>query len=317
MIVGRVGALLVASMALLGCPRRSDPPTGATSAAPSAAPGPVASGVPMDPKAVSAAVNPDGKPAYSGPVGVVEGRIVATGDPSFELPEVAAQITDACKSARPFYATLFREGEGRALADVLVGVTGYHEYVPAREPTQRFVAKDCSFGTRTIALTLGQRIEIVSGDREAYIPELIGERGQAQIIATPGGHVASPLYPTKAGRFMLIDNLKLFMTAEVLVLKYATVSVTGIDGRYRISGLPPGELMVSAVLPPTGGVAHKKIQVEGGKTLTVDLEIAFDANAFRQARAVASGAKTPGPAPSGAASGAKKPKPAPSASVRR
>jgi hypothetical protein len=255
---------------------------------------------------VAAAVNPDGKPAYAGPVGIVEGRIVATGDPPFEQPEVAAQIPDTCKGARPFYATIFREGEGRALADVLVAITGYREYIPAREPMQKFVAKGCTFGTRTIALTLGQRIEVVSGDREAYIPELIGEPGQAQIVATPGGHVASPLYPTKPGRFVLIDNLKLFMTAEVLVLKYATVAVTGIDGRYRIAGLPPGELAISAMLPATKGVVNKKIQVEGGKTLSVDLEIPFDAKAYRKAAGVASAA---------ASSGAKAPKPSPS--IRR
>ncbi len=301
MMAGRVGALVLASLALLGCPRRSDPPSGATSAAPSAEPGPVASGVPLDPKAVGAAVNPEGKPEYTGPVGTVEGRIVATGDPPFEQPEIAKQIPDTCTPARPFYATIFREGEGRALADVLVGVTGYHEYIPAKEPAKRFVAKNCTFGTRTIALTYGQRLEVVSGDREAYIPELVGETGQAQIVATPGGQVASTLYPTKAGRFVLIDNIKLFMTAEVLVLKYATVSVTGIDGRYSISGLPPGELSLSALLPATGRMAQKKITVEAGKTLTVDLEIPFDAKAYRQAAGAPSGKAPPKATPSSSA----------------
>lgn len=297
-MVGRTGALVLASLGLVGCPRRSDPPSGATSAAPSAVPGPVASGVPLDPQAVSAAVNPDGKPEYSGPVGTVEGRIVATGDPPFEQQEVANQIPEACKAARPFYSTIFREGAGRALADVLVAVTGYQAYIPAKEPAKRFVAKNCSFGTRTIALTYGQRVEVVSGDREAYIPELVGEPGQAQIVATPGGQVASTLYPTKPGRFVLIDNLKLFMTAEVLVLKYATVSVTGIDGRYSISGLPPGELALSALLPATGKMAQKKIVIEAGKTLSVDLEIPFDAATYKQAAGVPSGKLPPKAAPS-------------------
>jgi hypothetical protein len=321
MTVGRVGALVLASLSLLGCPRRSDPPNGGTSSAqPSAVPGPVASGVPLDPKLVSAAVNPEGKAEYSGPVGVVEGRVVATGDPPFEQAEVAKQIPESCKGARPFYATIFREGEGRALADVLVGITGYREYIPAKEPAKRFVAKDCTFGTRTIALTYGQRLEVVSGDREAYVPELLGETGQAQIVATPGGEVASTLYPTRAGRFVLIDNIKLFMTAEVLVLKYATVSVTGADGRYRISGLPPGELALSALLPATGKMAQKKITVEAGKTLTADLEIPFDAKAYRQAAAVPSGAPSSKPAPSSKAAASSKsaaPKAAPSASARR
>ena len=286
-----VGPIVVAALAVIGCPRRSEAPQADASASPasslpsaSAVPAPIASGVPLDPKEVSAAVNPDGKALYSGPAGSVEGRIVATGDAPVELPDVLAQIEDKCAAARPFYAKLFREGEGRALADVLVAVTGYHEYVAAKEPAQRFVAKDCTFETRTIALTFGQRLEVVSGDREAYVPELVGQRGQAQIVATPGGKVASLLYPTRPGRFVLIDNLRLFMSAEVLVLKYATVDVTGIDGRYRITGLPPGDLRLNALLPATGGTVERAIKVEAGKTATLDLEIPFDAKAYLRAR---------------------------------
>jgi hypothetical protein len=294
----RVGASVVLSVTLFGCSKRSDAPvaaasvsgsTAASSVAPIAPPrelpAPVASGVPIDPKVVSDAVNPFAKPAYSGPTGIVEGRVLATGDPSMDQPEIAKQIPEKCGKARPFYAKLFREGPGRTLADVLVAVTGYRDYVPARAPAQRFVAKDCTFETRTIALTFGQKLEVVSGDNEAYVTDLIGERGQAQIVATPGGEVPSTHYPTRAGRFVLIDNLRLFMTAEVLVLKYATVDVTGIDGRYRIEGLPPGNVRLSAMLPSTGGTVERAITVEAGKTQTLDLQIPFDEKAYRLAMA--------------------------------
>lgn len=310
----RAGVLVVASAALLGCPRRSDSSGASTSASASASavPAPVASGVPFDPKTLSAMVNPDGKPEYAGPTGAVEGRIVATGDPPIDQPEIAAQIPDSCASARPFYSKVFREGEGRALADVLVSVIGYHEYIPAREPAQRFVAKDCAFDTRTIALTLGQRLEVVSGDRQAYVTDLLGEHGQAQIIATPGGKVAATHYPTKAGRFVLIDNIKLFMTAEVLVLKYATVTVTRLDGKYRIAGLPPGDLTLSAFLPATGGTVQKPIKIAADKTVTLDLEIPFDATAYRKALAAQRDGGAPGGTsapPSSATTPDSKPKP--------
>jgi hypothetical protein len=283
----RVGPIVAVALAVAGCPRRSEPKPDASASASSASavPAPIASGVPLDPKEVSGAVNPDGKAAYAGPVGTVEGRIVATGDAPIDLPDVASEIDDKCEKARPFYAKLFREGEGRALADVLVAVTGYHEYIPAKEAAQRFVAKDCTFETRTVALTFGQRLEVVSGDRNSYVPELVGQRGHAQIVATPGGHVASTLYPTRPGRFLLVDNLRLFMTAEVLVLKYATVAVTKLDGRYRITGLPPGDFKLNALLPATAGTVERAVKIEAGKTLTVDLEIPFDEKAYRSARA--------------------------------
>jgi hypothetical protein len=64
-------------------------------------------------------------------------------------------------------------------------------------------------------------------------------------------------------------------------------------------------------------MAQKKIVVEAGKTLTVDLEIPFDAKAYRQAAGGPSGVPSSKPAPSGVPSGKAAPKAAPSASVRR
>jgi hypothetical protein len=276
--------------------------------------------VPFDAKELSDIVNPDGKATYAGPVGAVEGRIVATGDPPLDQPEVVAQIPENCAAARAVYGKLFREGEGRALADVLVSVIGYHEYIPAKEPAQRHVAKDCAFDTRTIALTLGQRVEVVSGDNQAYVPELLGEKGQPQIVATPGGQVASTLYPTKPGRFGLIDNLRLFMKADVFVLKYATVVVTRIDGRYRIDGLPAGDLTLTAFLPATRATVQRTIKIEAQKTLSVDLELPFDAKAYQNAVAARPGADA-GTAPpsSGSAPSASgtPPRAAPAASGKR
>jgi hypothetical protein len=298
MRVSALGPLLAGALAL-GCskPKASPPAPSAAAAAPSLKPAaplpaPVASGLP-DPESVSAVVNPNKEPAYTGPVGTVRGRVVVTGDRSVPLPEALAKIPPQCPStAREVHGTLFREGPGRALADALVGVTGYQGYVPEREPVQRVEAKGCAYSTRTLALTFGQRIEVASMDRETYVPELLGERGQPQILAMPGSEVVSPLYPTRAGRFVLIDNLKLFMSAEVLVVKFSTHAVTGLDGRFEISGVPAGKVNVNALMPVTGAGAQQSVVVEAGKpTEELVLEIAFDAKAYQAARD--GGAPTP------------------------
>jgi hypothetical protein len=261
----------------LGCSRQKPKKVaGPASASARPLPAPVASGLP-DPAYVSSIVNPDGVAAYSGPAGTVRGRVVMTGDPAPALPAVLAQIPPQCGAGQETYGKLFREGPERALADALIAVTGYKGYVPETEPSVRLEAKGCSFGTKTIAMTLGQRIEVVSKDAEAYVPELLGERGQAQLVAIPGASSGSTLYPTKVGRFVLIDNLKLFMTAEVLVLKYATHAVTGLDGRFEIRNVPAGPAVVSALLPATGASVSKSVSVEAGKsTDEVVIELKFD-----------------------------------------
>jgi hypothetical protein len=283
----RASLAALLGVALLGCSRDKPQKTASSAAAASAAastqpklPAPVASGLP-DPAYVSSIVNPDGMAAYDGPTGTVRGRVIIKGDKAPELPAVLAKVPAHCGAGRETYGKLFREGPGRTLADVLVAVTGYKGYVPEQESTVRLEAKDCSFGTKTIAMTLGQRIQVVSKDAEAYVPELLGERGQAQLVAVPGASSGSSLYPTKVGRFMLIDNLKLFMAAEVLVLKYPTHAVTGLDGRFEIPNVPAGPAMVSALLPVTGASAGKPISVEAGKpTEELVFELEFDQAAY-------------------------------------
>jgi len=287
-------ALFVVALAPLfavGCSRGKKPQGGAApqaaSAAPSgsvALPAPVASGLP-DPKLVSSVVNPDGVAAYAGPAGTVVGRVVITGDPAPEQPDVIKRIPTGCAEGRAAYARLFREGPGRELADVLVAVTGYKGYVPERESVVRLEAKGCSFGPRTLAMTYGQRVEVVSGDAESYVPELLGERGQPQLVATPGGRAAASLYPTRVGRYVLIDNLKLFMTAEVLVLKYATHDITGADGRFAIPDVPAGPVVVTAFHPALGPTAGRSVVVDAGKpTEELTFELRFDQAEFSARR---------------------------------
>src|SRR5690606_39448868 len=73
------------------------------------------------------------------------------------------------------------------LADVLVAVTGYKGYLPARGDAVLVEGRDCAWNTRTVAVTYGQRIDIVSRDDNTYAPELMGQPWPVQLLATPKG----------------------------------------------------------------------------------------------------------------------------------
>ncbi|HXK16198.1 MAG TPA: hypothetical protein VNG33_00240, partial [Polyangiaceae bacterium] len=219
---GLFGAALCAVVAC----KKPEPakPVGAASASASATfkpAAPIASGLPGVSELVSKVVNPQNEPAYSGPTGAVSGVVTATGD----LPPVAtahlAKIKGACPEAREAYGHVFREGMMRSLADVLVAVTGYSGYVPEKAPRRTVAARGCSFNARTIDLTFGQTIDLVSKDGEGYVPNLLGAHMQAQMLALPGG-APSTLYPPEPGHYVLTDDIKVFMLADVFVLKYST-----------------------------------------------------------------------------------------------
>lgn len=266
-------------------------------------PAPVASGLPIPPEAISKAVNPRGERAYSGPVATVRGIVRVTGDAAPAQPEVIRQIPEGCDRAHEVYGRLFREGPGRELGDALVAVTGYDGYVPELREAVEVEAKGCAFSTRTVALTFGQRIEVVAKDRRAYVPDLLGGQTGAQLIALPGGS-GSVLFPRSPGRYVLIDNMRIYATAEVLALKYSTFAVTGVDGTFTIRGVPAGPVTVNAFLPATMGSVERKVVLEGGKDAELVLEIPFDAAAYakRQQATAKPAAPVSSPPPSGSGS---------------
>jgi hypothetical protein len=300
---------LVPALALAACSKSGAPaPAGSSSAAPSVfkPAAPVASGLPGAADRVSKVVNPENKPAYSGPTGGVRGIVTVTGDQAPVNEKHLRQIKGPCPEARETYGRVFREGMMRSLADALVAVTGYSGYVPAKESSQLVAARGCAFSTRTVALTFGQVLEVVSKDREGYVPNLLGSRMKAQLLALPGG-APSKLYPPAVGQYMLTDDIKVFMLADVFVLKYSTHDVTGLDGKYEIRGIPAGRARIDALLPITGASIGKDIEIKAGEVIDVPLELTFDAQEYAAKLAAgavrsAASAGPPAPAPATAAS---------------
>jgi hypothetical protein len=247
--------------------------------------GPLAPGLPVPASKVEAAVNPSHLPPYSGPTGVVEGTITVSGDAP---PRLGVPIPFACREASATYDKVFREGNGRALADAMVAVTGYNGYVPAQGEASKVKIHGCAYDRRTIVMTYGQHIEVSNTDLEPFLPTLNGANMPAQLVAIPRGE-AVKLYPMEVGHYALIDGLgKSWMYADVFVLRYSTHAVTGLDGHYRIAGIPVGKVKVSAYLPLVDaqlhaqwGSAHssldRDVEVKDGETTKVDFVIPFKA----------------------------------------
>ena len=263
----------------VGCRSKStasaEPPTGA--AAPSG------SADPPSLEAVSsafkeAALNPGHEKPYAGPIGSVRGIVHVSGDAAPELPDVLRDIKPGkCEDARAFYGKLFREGPGRTLADVLVAVTEYKGYVPPTSEAKVVVARGCAFESRTIAMTVGQRLEVKNRGPETFIPTLSGTPQAALVVAFPGGDSVK-LFPAHPGEFLLQDQTHPYATAHTFVLKFPTTAVTGIDGTFEIKDIPAGDVAVSALLPATGARASTRVKVVSGETANVELTIAFDAS---------------------------------------
>ena len=69
-------------------------------------------------------------------------------------------------------------------------------------------------------------------------------------------------------------------------MQYSTHAVTGLDGRYRISGIPAGKVKVSVYLPSIDNEMHpdtasspasldREVEIKDGETTQLDIEFPY------------------------------------------
>jgi hypothetical protein len=227
---------------------------------------------------VSAFQNPMGLPAYSGPTGSVEGVITVDGDPA---PDVDGNFTK-CPAAKEMYGKLFREGPplpsgARPLADAMVGVTGYSGfYIPSSSHVRKVTIENCGFTERTIDMTIGEHIEVFNKTKDLYAPALAQVQTPAIMLAPPGGDPVK-LYPVKPAYYTLLDraNTAPYMVANVYVVAFPLHTTSGLDGHYRIDGVPVGRVTVSARQGAIQRTASKNIDVLENVVARVDLSMTY------------------------------------------
>ena len=258
------GHILFALVALSGCDGKKP-----TTSAPSAS-------VTASASAMTSAAASAPKP-YEGPTGTLTGVVRITGA---ESPRTKFNYPKECRGAEASYGHLFRKGLEGELADAVIAVHGYKGFVPPKDKAIAVTIKDCAYSARTIAMTDGQHLEVKNLDgATSYIPHLDGARSAALLVAVPKGDPVK-LYSRGPMRYWLRDQMgRQFMVADVFHFRYATTSVTGLDGRYRIEGIPVGKVKVSVLVPALNMKTFDKdkdFDIKKGENV-FDLTLEFDA----------------------------------------
>jgi hypothetical protein len=238
---------------------------------------------PLPAASVEAYVNRDHLPPYQGPTGSIEGTVTITGDPP---PDTKNRDYSKCPQGAAAYKKLFREGPprpdgSRPVADVLVAVTGYSgAYLPEQKPSRLVTVEDCVLSSRTIDVTIGQKIEFQNLMKDKiFAPAFIQTPSVLALVAPPAGDPVS-LYPQAPGLLTLFDRFgagSAYLSAEVYVLVQPLHTVTDATGHYRIDGAPVGEMKVNGLLGVIQKQATKSVTIRANVVETVDLQLAYSA----------------------------------------
>ncbi len=285
-IAGAGGALLAAlAAAFAGCKDapKSDP---APAASATPAPSTPAVGSPIPSASVAAILNPSSMPPYQGPTGSIEGTILITGDPA---PPLLGKNFSKCPAATQTRAHLFRTGAtiastdggapAKQLADAIVAVTGYQGFVAERNEVKQLVVESCEEVPRTIDVTFGQRLEVQNKTKVLFAPALAEAQNPALMVAPPGGDFVK-VYIPRPGRFTMSDRLGGdFFSGDVYALLHPLHATSGVDGHFRIDGIPIGKVQVGARLSAIGKEATQSIEVLAGVIHRVDLTLHYVAPA--------------------------------------
>lgn len=250
---------------------------------------------PLTDEQVQAIVNPGKATEYTGPTGVVEGTIKVKGDAPIDRSFI--KLPAGCEDAPKVHAPIYRASPKGELADTLVAAIGYAGFVRPSREDKVVTIKNCSIEPTVIDLSLGQRLMIGNADKMPYMPQLPDKPPVRRLALQNMSPV--PLFLTQPGAFGMTWLAGALPGSDVpsvmvFVLPNAIHTVTGLDGKFRLTGIPVGKTRITA---SHFGMdeAFKDVEIKAGVETKVDLTLTYK----RPASA----------APSGSASGAPSVKP--------
>ncbi|HEX3769586.1 MAG TPA: carboxypeptidase-like regulatory domain-containing protein [Polyangiaceae bacterium] len=235
---------------------------------------------PIPKEVVEKMLNPNHLPAYTGKTGSVEGTIFVKGE---DAPDEKVDTTQ-CHAALDTYGKFFREGPPNAdglrpLADAVIIAVGYSGfYVEEKNPTFSVkITENCAYPARTIALTYGQRLDISNASKLGFAPRLDNDPNPAVMLAPPQER-GDPihLYPRIPGHAYMVDYMQPYVREDVYIFRHPLHAVSGLDGHYRIDGIPVGKMTIGAQHPTVLSQAQSTVTIEAGVVQKADFTLEYD-----------------------------------------
>ncbi|MEZ6071178.1 MAG: carboxypeptidase regulatory-like domain-containing protein [Pirellulales bacterium] len=179
---------------------------------------------------------------------------------------------------RRYYVADHKTGE---IAEAVVALRGQSlrkGTYPAVEEVAVIDQRDHEFVPETSAIRAGQTVRFSNSDaanHNVYSRDPLHPFN----ITIPSGGELTESFPRGGGISRPVELGCVFhnnMRAWVFVFEHPFFHVTASDGRYNLTGVPPGEYRLEMAHPAGRLRWSKEITVHAGETVTVDIDVSPD-----------------------------------------
>jgi plastocyanin len=211
--------------------------------------------------------------------GTISGRVTLDG-PVPEIPSIpATKNPEVCGNSVPDPNATVVDPKTHGVEWVLVSLEGVTE---GKAPDDKYALAnhDCAFHPHVLAAMQGQTFELQNKDAVIHNTHIRFEGGRTLLNDALSFHEGDPMYhPVEDKRVLLHDGmLKVncdvhgWMSGYVAVMSNPYFAVTGADGSYEITDVPPGSYTVKIWHENLGEKTESVTVAAGGKaTLNVTL----------------------------------------------
>jgi plastocyanin len=181
--------------------------------------------------------------------GDITGTITYTGKVP-NLKPIAMDADPVCKSkhSTPVPSEALVLGPGNTMGNVMVRVKGpVQGSFPVPATPVVIDQKGCQYHPHVLGIRVGQTLQLRNSDALLHNVHALPKVNTPFNMAMPANRLtAESKFGKEEGMFLVKCDVHGWMTAYVGVFANPFFSVSGTDGKYKISGLPPGNYEIEA-----------------------------------------------------------------------